>query len=103
MDSGSLRPRSCRRATRESGRVACDERRTIHRPCSAAAAEILSRERFGNIIRAFEVYPRQVYEADSGNIWPRLASVMSKDFSALQDDARAQVDFFVRQLQPKPD
>jgi hypothetical protein len=51
--------------------------------------------RFGNAIRAFEVYPREVYGADSISVWLRLASVIPKEFQALVDDARAQVDFFV--------
>jgi hypothetical protein len=50
---------------------------------------------FGNAIRAFEVYPREVYGADSISVWLRLASVIPKEFQALVDDARAQVDFFV--------
>jgi hypothetical protein len=55
----------------------------------------IMRTRFGNIIRSFEEYPRETYGADSVYIWPRLASVVSKDFVALQDDARSQVDCYV--------
>jgi hypothetical protein len=51
--------------------------------------------RFGNTIRAFELYPLQAYGADSIPIWPRLASVISKEFAGFLDDARAQVDCFV--------
>jgi hypothetical protein len=51
--------------------------------------------RFGNAIRAFEVYPRDVYGADSVPVWPRLASVIPKEYTALLDDARAQADCFV--------
>ena len=51
--------------------------------------------RFGNIIRSFEVYPRQVYGADGVPIWLRLASVIPKEFAGLLEDARAQVDCFV--------
>jgi hypothetical protein len=50
---------------------------------------------FGNKIRAFEAYPFEVYGADSIPVWPRLASVIPKDFAGLLDDARAQVDCFV--------
>jgi hypothetical protein len=50
---------------------------------------------FGNIIRSFEVYPRQIYGADGVPVWLRLASVMPKDFTGLVDSARAQVDCFV--------
>lgn len=51
--------------------------------------------RFGNTIRAFEFYPLQAYGADGIPVWLRLASVIPKEFAALIDDARAQVDFFV--------
>lgn len=50
---------------------------------------------FGNAIRAFEVYSTEVYGADSIPVWLRLASVIPKDFTALIDDARARVDFFL--------
>jgi hypothetical protein len=51
--------------------------------------------RFGNAIRAFEFYPKVVYGADSISLWPRLVSVVSKDFQGAVSDARAPVDFFV--------
>jgi hypothetical protein len=51
--------------------------------------------KFGNIIRSFEDYPLEIYGADGVYVWPRLASVVSKDFMALHDDARSQVDCFV--------
>jgi hypothetical protein len=57
-------------------------------------AEILPTS-FGNAIRAFEVYPRQVYGADAIPVWTRLASVVPKDYAAQINDARAQVDCFV--------
>ena len=50
---------------------------------------------FGNLIRSFEVYPREVYGADGVAVWLRLASVMPKDFMELLEGARAQVDCFV--------
>jgi hypothetical protein len=63
--------------------------------CFPSKLEELKPTRFGNAIRAFEVYPREVYGADSISVWLRLASVIPKAFQALVDDARAQVDFFV--------
>jgi hypothetical protein len=51
--------------------------------------------RFGNIIRSFEVYPRELYGVDSVPVWLRLASVIPKDFTSLLDDARSEVNFFV--------
>lgn len=51
--------------------------------------------RFGNVIRAFETYSLAAYGVDSIPAWPRLAGVMSKEYRALIDDSRAEVDFFV--------
>jgi hypothetical protein len=51
--------------------------------------------RFGNAIRSFEVYPRELYGVDSVPVWLRLASVIPKDYMVLLDDARAHVDCFV--------
>jgi hypothetical protein len=51
--------------------------------------------RFGNIVRSFETYPREVYGVDSVPVWLRLASVIPKDFTSLLDDARAETDCFV--------
>jgi len=51
--------------------------------------------RFGNTVRAFESYPFRVYGADAVPIWPRLTSVISKEFAAQLDDARTRVDFLV--------
>jgi hypothetical protein len=51
--------------------------------------------RFGNTIKAFEVYPREAYGADAILVWLRLASVVPKGFTRLIDSARAQVDCFV--------
>jgi hypothetical protein len=50
---------------------------------------------FGNAIRAFEMYPSDIYGADSISLWPRLGSVIPSSFQAIVNDARAQVDFFV--------
>lgn len=51
--------------------------------------------RFGNTIRAFEMYPLEVYGADAIALWPRLASVVPPAFQDLINDAHAQVDFFL--------
>jgi hypothetical protein len=56
--------------------------------------EILA-TRFGNAIRAFEVYPSELYGADGVVIWPRLTSVMPKAFVEQIEDIRSQVDFLV--------
>lgn len=51
--------------------------------------------RFGNIISAFESYPREAYGVDAISVWLRLGSVVPKRFAAAIEDARAQVDCFV--------
>jgi hypothetical protein len=51
--------------------------------------------RFGNAIRAFEVYPSEIYGADGVVIWPRLSSVMPKAFGDQIEDIRSQIDFLV--------
>jgi hypothetical protein len=50
---------------------------------------------FGNAIKVFETYPREVYGADSVKLWPRLLPVVSKDYATAVQDARSQVDFLV--------
>jgi len=50
---------------------------------------------FGNIIRAFEVYPRVMYGLDSIPGWNRLLAVIPEDYRGLVDDAKAQVDFWM--------
>jgi len=51
--------------------------------------------RFGNVIRAFEVYPRVIYGLDSIPAWDRLIAVIPKDFREAIDDARSLMDFWV--------
>jgi hypothetical protein len=51
--------------------------------------------RFGNAIKAFEVYPRDVYGADGIVIWLRLATVMPKQFVEQIQVMRAQIDCLI--------
>jgi hypothetical protein len=51
--------------------------------------------RFGNAIRAFEVYPREIYGADGVVIWSRLTSVIPKAFGEQIQDIRSQIDFLI--------
>jgi len=51
--------------------------------------------RFGNAIRAFETYSKQVYGADPIPLWLHLSSVIPKEFAAALDDARAAVNFLL--------
>jgi hypothetical protein len=50
---------------------------------------------FGNAIRAFEVYPNEVYGADGVTTWLRLATVIPKAFGEQIQDTRTTVDFLV--------
>ena len=50
---------------------------------------------FGNIIRAFEVYPRVMYGLESIEGWDRILAVVPKDYRALIDSAKAQTDFWI--------
>ena len=51
--------------------------------------------RFGNAIKAFEVYPRDIYGADGIVIWLRLVSVLPSSFLELIQGVRSQIDFLV--------
>jgi hypothetical protein len=51
--------------------------------------------RFGNVIRAFEVYPSTVHGIDAPVGWYRLQAVIPKTYLAMIDDARAKVDLWV--------
>jgi hypothetical protein len=50
---------------------------------------------FGNRIRSFEVYSRDVFGAESVCVWDRLGAIIPKEFLDSVNDARAQVDFLV--------
>lgn len=51
--------------------------------------------RFGNAIRAFEMYPREVYGADGVRLWLHVATLVPKELLASVNDARAVVDCMV--------
>lgn len=48
--------------------------------------------RFGNSIRAFEDYSRQIYGADSIPLWLHLTTLIPKEFQTALEDARTQVN-----------
>lgn len=54
--------------------------------------------RFGNAIRAFEDYGRQVYGADGIPLWIHLNTVIPKEFQDALEDAMAQVSFLLNLL-----
>ena len=49
----------------------------------------------GNIVRAFEIYPRVMYGVDAIPSWNRLMAVIPLEFLQYIDDAKSQVDFWV--------
>src|ERR1022692_4545722 len=58
-------------------------------------ANLVLPTRLGNVVRASEEYARQQYGMDTVFLWPRLISVMPKDYSQGVDDAKSSVDFFL--------
>jgi len=50
---------------------------------------------FGNIIRAFEVYPRIMYGIEDIQGWTRLLAVLPKSYLAVVDDTKSRTDFWV--------
>jgi hypothetical protein len=48
--------------------------------------------RFGNRIRAFTLYPNDLYGADGATLWPRLLSVLPTQVVDSINDARAQMN-----------
>lgn len=50
---------------------------------------------FGNAIRAFELYSRDIYGADGVWIWLRLGTVIPKNVTEQIQDSRTQIDFLV--------
>ncbi|RKP46003.1 hypothetical protein [Trinickia fusca] len=57
--------------------------------------ELVLPTRFGNVLRAFEMYAGNVYGVESIHAWPRLLAVVPKNYQETLADARAPVDFFV--------
>jgi hypothetical protein len=51
--------------------------------------------KFGNILRAFEVYPRVVYGVESTIGWTRLHGAIPREYRELINDEKSQVDFWV--------
>ena len=60
--------------------------------------EFVMPTRLGNIMRAFEVYPRVVYELESILAWPRLMMIVPEAARKQVDDSRAVVDFAINLL-----
>ncbi len=50
---------------------------------------------FGNVVRAFEAYPRIVYHMDSLSVWPRLLAILPKAVIQRLDEAKGVMDFWL--------
>jgi uncharacterized repeat protein (TIGR01451 family) len=51
--------------------------------------------RLGNVIRAFEEYPRLEYGFDAIALWPHLLTVVDKESAAIVDDEKLGFDFML--------
>jgi hypothetical protein len=60
-----------------------------------STAQLVLPTRFGNAIRAFEDYPRQIYGADHIPLWIHLNAVIPKEFRSTIEDARTNVTFLL--------
>jgi hypothetical protein len=58
-------------------------------------AELVLPTRLGNVVRAFEEYPRAVYGISAISLWPRLIAVVDKDYKPVLDEAKASLDFMI--------
>lgn len=54
--------------------------------------------RFGNIMRAFEVYPYVVYGLDAISAWPRLMMILPEQARTQIQESRALLDFAINLL-----
>jgi len=50
---------------------------------------------FGNIVRAFEAYPRVMYGFEATRGWARLLAVIPKDYRQIIEGVKAELDFLV--------
>jgi len=51
--------------------------------------------RLGNVIRAYEDYPKRQYNISSVTMWPRLYGVLDSSYVAALDDAKISFDFML--------
>jgi len=51
--------------------------------------------RLGNVIRSFESYSLRQYGMDAVTFWPRLVSVVPKDYATVVEEAKASFDFML--------
>ncbi|HEX3129924.1 MAG TPA: hypothetical protein VH394_21505 [Thermoanaerobaculia bacterium] len=59
------------------------------------SVDLLMPTRFGNTVRAFEVYPRVMYGLEATSGWDRLLAVIPKEMQEIIDGLKAQMDFWV--------
>lgn len=63
--------------------------------CFPDTEEHLLPTAFGNVVRAFEMYPQVMYGIEGISGWDRLIAIMPKDYREIVDSAKAHVDFWV--------
>jgi hypothetical protein len=51
--------------------------------------------KFGNVVRAFEVYPRVIYGLEYTYAWARLVGVIPSEYREMIDNEKSQMDFWV--------
>jgi len=69
-------------------------KRDTARSMPSTMADVLPTD-FGNAIRAFELYSRDIYGADGVWVWLRLGTVIPKDVVEQIQDSRTQIDFLI--------
>ncbi|MES1241752.1 MAG: hypothetical protein ABUT39_09055 [Acidobacteriota bacterium] len=57
--------------------------------------DLLMPTRFGNTLRAFEVYPRVMYGLEAISGWDRLLAVIPKEMQEIMEGLKSQMDFWV--------
>lgn len=60
-----------------------------------AREDLVLPTRLGNVIRSFESYSLRQYGMDAVTFWPRLVSVIPKDYASAIDEAKASFDFML--------
>lgn len=78
-----------------------DEMTDLQNAAARASSRFPDREelvlptRLGNVIRAFEVYPRIRYGMQGVPMWPRLAQILPAEKTAAIEDAKSSFDFMI--------
>ena len=93
LQAESLRAAERGKKYRRQGENNRAQRRTA--TAFPAREELVLPTSFGNVLRSFEDYPRDLYGFESIPGWHRLLAVVPKDYRELLDGSRANTDFWV--------